>query len=361
VTPSIAVAAELRARGHEPIFIGVRHGAEARMVPAAGFPLEWIDIGGLQRVGWNRLIRSLGKLPEAIAQSSAILAKLRPAAIFSMGGYVAGPVLLAAIPKRIPIVAMEPNATPGLVHRRLARFLHRILVALPEAANHFPRDRTVLTGVPVRPGFASSPLPPLDSGSGLCVLLTGGSQGARTLNRAFRESWPWFRASRVKVTFLHQAGHAEAASLAEDFACSELDGAVTAFVDDMPAAYAAAHLIVCRAGGNTIAELSATGRPAILVPFPHAADDHQTANARSLAVAGAAMLVPDAEMTGERLFREVTQLASNPARLGAMARAAQTLARPDAAVRAADELERAGGIKQNHHSMVDTGAQSRNN
>jgi UDP-N-acetylglucosamine--N-acetylmuramyl-(pentapeptide) pyrophosphoryl-undecaprenol N-acetylglucosamine transferase len=163
------------------------------------------------------------------------------------------------------------------------------------------------------------------------------------------------------VTFLHQAGHADAASLAEDFARSELAGAVTAFIDDMPAAFAAAHLIVCRAGGNAIAELAATGRPAILVPFPHAAGGHQAANARSLAAAGAAILVPDAELTGERLFREVTRLAAHPGELEAMARAALALARPEAAARAAEELERAAGIKQNHHSMVDTAAQSRNN
>jgi|SRR5579872_377859 len=336
VMPALAVARELRRRGHECFFIGTRHGLEAKLVPADGFPIEWIESGGLKRVGAMRALRTLAQLPPAVIRVMLLLRRRQPAAVFSTGGYVAGPVMLAAGWRRLPLVVMEPNAIPGMTNRRAARWVTRALVNFPEAARFFRRDRTELTGLPVRDEFFS--IPPKPRGQELTVLVTGGSQGSRTLNLSVLGSVPLFRAAGFPVSFLHQAGasqYAEISRLAEQ---AGLPGRVVPFLDDMPAAFAGADLIVCRAGG-TIAEVAAAGKPAILVPLPFAADDHQLRNAESLAKVGAARLVLDKEMNGKRLFEEVTKLASEPEALERMGEAARRFARPGAAQRAADVME----------------------
>jgi UDP-N-acetylglucosamine--N-acetylmuramyl-(pentapeptide) pyrophosphoryl-undecaprenol N-acetylglucosamine transferase len=198
-----------------------------------------------------------------------------------------------------------------------------------------------LTGLPVRDEFFR--VPPKPRSDTLTVLITGGSQGSRRLNEAARQAWPLLRQAPAGVRLIHQAGRAAADELTRDFAASGLQGQVTAFIDDMPGAFAEADLVVCRAGAGTVSELAAAGRPSILAPFPYAADDHQTANARSLAAAGAARLVPDAEMTGERLAAEVLALARERDVLERMGEAARRLARPGAAARAADLVEQLAG------------------
>lgn len=355
VIPSLAVARELRRRGHRPFFVGTRRGLEARLVPAAGFPIEWIEIGGLKRVGMRQALRTLMQLPLSVARVLAIFRRWTPAAVFSMGGYVAAPVMAAALLRRVPYLVMEPNAVPGLASRWFGKFAARVLVSFPETAAWFPRGRAELVGLPVREEFFS--IPPKPRGEEFVLLITGGSQGSRRLNQAARESWRLFREAGFPIRFLHQTGPAEHEELARAFAASGLKGEVVPFLDDMPAALAAADLVVCRAGAGAVAELAAAGRPAILVPFPYAADDHQLRNAEAAVRAGAARLVPDRECTGERLFREVTELASRPEVLEAMSRAARSRARPDAARRAADLLEEAaaGG------SRIDSAQERLNN
>ncbi|HXG33428.1 MAG TPA: undecaprenyldiphospho-muramoylpentapeptide beta-N-acetylglucosaminyltransferase [Bryobacteraceae bacterium] len=355
VIPCLAVARELSRRGHKPFFIGTRRGLEARLVPAAGFPIEWIEIGGLKRVGLRRAARSLWQLPFSVARVLAIFRRWGPAAVFSMGGYVAAPVMAAALLSRVPYLIMEPNAVPGLASRRFGRFAARILVNFPETAAWFPPGRAEASGLPVREEFFA--LSPKPKGSEFVLLITGGSQGSRRLNQAARESWPLFRKAAAAIRFLHQSGPAEHAELAREFAASGLKGEVVAFIEDMPAAVGAADLVVCRAGAGAVAELAAAGRPAILVPFPYAADDHQLRNAEAAARIGAARLVLDHELTGERLFREVTELAAQPERLEQMGRAARTLARPDAARRAADRLEEAAAGRR----RIDRPAERLNN
>src|SRR5215472_11894673 len=175
VIPGLAVARELRGRGHSLLFIGTERGLEAKLIPPENFPMEWIEIGGLNRVGFKRTLTTLADLPLSIWEASRVLDREKPRAVFSMGGYVAGPVLLAALWKRIPVIVMEPNAIPGLTHRRLARFVARALVNFPETAEWFPKDRTEITGVPIRGEFFK--IPKKSRGSVLTVLLTGGSQG----------------------------------------------------------------------------------------------------------------------------------------------------------------------------------------
>jgi UDP-N-acetylglucosamine--N-acetylmuramyl-(pentapeptide) pyrophosphoryl-undecaprenol N-acetylglucosamine transferase len=337
VIPAIAVARELRSRGHNVRFIGTQRGIEAKLVPAADFPIEWIVIGGLNRVGLWKTMESLAELPLSIWQASRMLDRAQPAAVFSMGGYVAGPVLLAALWKRIPVVVMEPNAIPGFTHRKLARFVARALTSFPETAKWFPGLATEVTGLPVRNRFFEIPTKPL--GDPLTILITGGSQGSRTLNLATEASWPLWKTSGLRVRLIHQTGVKPYEELAAKFRASGVDGETHPFIADMPAVFEQADLIVSRSGMGAVSEIAAAGKPSILIPLPTAADQHQLKNAQALEAAGAARLVLDAEWTGGRFIQEVRELLDQPGRLENMGNAARTFAKPDAARRAADVLE----------------------
>jgi UDP-N-acetylglucosamine--N-acetylmuramyl-(pentapeptide) pyrophosphoryl-undecaprenol N-acetylglucosamine transferase len=335
VIPLLAVARELRRRGHEVFFVGTERGMEARLVPAEGFELQKIAIGGLNRVGWRRKISTLVRLPLATARCVSLVRGV--AGVFSLGGYAAGPPVVGALLSRIPVVAMEPNAFPGFTNRVVGRMVSRALIAFAETARHFPEGRTELTGLPVREEFFH--LPPKPRSVTLDLLITGGSQGSRTLNQAARQSWPLFRQAGLSVRIVHQSGEAQHRELSEEFARSGLEGRVTPFIAAMPEAFAQADLVVCRSGAGAVAELAAAGKPSVLVPLPFAADDHQARNAEALERAGAARMVRDAEMTGEKLFALAAELARSSGILERMGDAARGLAHPGAARRAAEILE----------------------
>jgi UDP-N-acetylglucosamine--N-acetylmuramyl-(pentapeptide) pyrophosphoryl-undecaprenol N-acetylglucosamine transferase len=335
VLPALAVARELRTRGNQVCFVGVERGMEAKLVPAENFPIEWIEIGGLNRVGIRQKLATLGELPFSVWQAARILDRAAPTAVFSMGGYVAGPVLLAAIWKRIPIVIMEPNAIPGFTHRHLARFVSRALVSFAEAGRWFPEGRTEVTGMPIREDFFAIPTKP--RGSVVTLLITGGSQGSRTLNRASEESWPLW--DRARIRLIHQIGSRMYSELAPRFNESGMPGEVAEFLIDMPRAFSEADLVVSRAGMGAVSELAAAGKPSILVPLPGASDQHQLKNAQAFERGGAARLVLDRDMNGPRLVEEVMQLIESPGLLEEMSEAARAFAKPEAARRAADVLE----------------------
>jgi UDP-N-acetylglucosamine--N-acetylmuramyl-(pentapeptide) pyrophosphoryl-undecaprenol N-acetylglucosamine transferase len=339
VMPALAVARELRARGHAVRFIGTRRGLEAKLAPAEGFPIEWIEIGGLNRVGLRKTLITLAELPFSVWTASRMLDRDRPAAVFSMGGFVAGPVLLAALWKRVPVVVMEPNAIPGFTHRKLARFVARALVSFPETAKWFPPAATEVTGMPVREEFFA--IPPKPPGGKLTVLITGGSQGSRTLNRAAQESWRlWPKmGDKTTVRLIHQTGSSAYGELETEFLKSGIDGEIAAFLPDMPAAFASADIVISRAGMSTVSELAAAGKPSILVPLPTAADQHQLRNAEAMERIGAARMVLDAEFSGQCFVDEVLRLSQSPDLLHVMGEAARSFAKPDAARRAADILE----------------------
>jgi len=337
VIPGLAVARELRQRGHAAFFIGTERGLEGKLVPREGFELELIQIGGLKRVGLRQTAATLLQLPVSTLNASRLLASRHVAAVFSMGGYVAGPPVIAALVRQVPVVVMEPNAVPGFTNRRIAMYVRRALISFPETARYFPDGRTELTGLPVREEFFS--IPPKTRGGKFSVLITGGSQGSRTLNQAARESWPLFRGAALAVRIVHQTGPPDCEELRAAFAGSGLDGEVLPFIADMPAAFTQADLVVCRSGAGAVAELAAAGKASILSPFPFAADQHQLRNAEAFVRAGAARLVEDREMTGEKLFETVAALAADPAGLERMGAAARGLAHPGAARRAADVLE----------------------
>ncbi len=328
--PALAVAERLRAAGAEVVFVGGQR-AEAELVPAAGYELRTIRVEGLSRTNPLRAARAVMRAGAAVGTAGAILGELRPAAVLGGGGYVAGPVGLAALARRIPLVLTEADSHLGITNRLLAPRARRVCLAFPIAGRSGPRYR--VTGRPVPPPVtdvaaarARFGLAPGESS----VLVFGGSLGARTINEAAVEA---FHAAPFHV--LHAAGTRDHAALAARVDGENYD--LRAYIDDFGEALAACDLCVARAGGS-IFEIAAAGKPAILVPYPYASADHQTANARWMAEAGAAVVVPDHELTAARLGVEVGGLLGDPSRLAAMASAAAGLARPDAAQAVADEV-----------------------
>jgi len=334
VIPALAVARELRNRAHDVRFIGTRRGIEAKLVPAENFPLDYIEIGGLKRVGLRQTIATLAELPWSVWQAARLLDRAGAAAVFSMGGYVAGPVLFAALWKRVPVVVMEPNAMPGFTHRRVARFVSRALVSFEETVRWFPKGRTEITGLPVREEFFTLKAKPREEM--LTVLITGGSQGSRTLNRAAIEMFPLLKSADVYL--IHQTGPQAYEEIAAKFHQAGVCGEVSAFVIDMPGAFARADLVIGRSGAGAVSELAAAGKPSILVPLPTAADQHQLRNAEVFEKWGAARLIQDSEATGARLMEEIRKMAE-PGVLERMSAAAKSLSRPGAAARAAGVME----------------------
>lgn len=331
VIPGIAVARELVHRGHQPVFIGTRGGMEARLVPAAGFPIEWVEIGGLKGLSLVRRARTAFELPGSVWDARRILKDRHAAGVFSMGGYAAAPVVLAAALCGTPIVLMEPNAMPGMTNRRMAHLANRALVSFNEAMPYFPFERVEIAGLPVRAEFFALPLKPRSAPP--VVLVTGGSRGSRTLNHAILGLIPLLN---QPVKIILQTGRDMFDEM--NAAIGHPNITVVPFIDDMPGIFAQTDLIVCRSGAGAVAELAAGGKPAILVPYPHAADDHQMANARAMERAGGARVVADKEMNGPRLLQEIEACLAD-SNLESMARAARAQAKPGAAARAATLLE----------------------
>ncbi|MDQ2710870.1 MAG: undecaprenyldiphospho-muramoylpentapeptide beta-N-acetylglucosaminyltransferase [Acidobacteriota bacterium] len=338
VFPALAVGNVLRERGHRVLFIGTREGMESRLVPAAGFTMDFIRSGGLNRVGLRKQLQTAMGLPGSVTSAWKLLRAFRPAAVFSMGGYVAGPVMLAALLERLPLVVMEPNAVPGFANRRVARRVFRALVGFPETAAWFPKRSTEVTGLPVRKEFFA--IQPKSSGP-FTVLITGGSRGARTLNRASQESWKLFRESGAPVRIVHQTGVTEYEPLAKEFEAAGLAGEVLPFINDMAEAFSQADLVIGRAGAGAVSEVAAAGMASVLIPLPFAADDHQRRNAEALVKARAARMIPNKDFNGVRLFEEVEALRMNPQELAEMRARVRQFSRPGAAERAADVMEEA--------------------
>jgi UDP-N-acetylglucosamine--N-acetylmuramyl-(pentapeptide) pyrophosphoryl-undecaprenol N-acetylglucosamine transferase len=337
VIPALAVAAELRRRGHSDVLmVGTARGLEARLAPCHGVPLETIDVGALKRVGIAATVKTLFRLPRSFWQAGGILDRFQPDVVYGVGGYASGPVLMVAALKDLPIVVHEPNAMPGFTNRRIAPYVTRALVAFPEAAAYFPATRVEVVGVPVRAEFFA--VPPKEHRPPHTILVFGGSQGARSINRAVVESLPLFKGMPDPPFIVHQAGERHYADVAAAYNEAQYDRAeVSAFIDDMPRAFARADLVVSRSGASTIGELTAAGKAAILVPLPFAADDHQLKNARSMERAGAARVLLDAEIDGRLLFNTVSELLP---RLEEMEQRSRALAQPRALEKIVDTLEK---------------------
>jgi UDP-N-acetylglucosamine--N-acetylmuramyl-(pentapeptide) pyrophosphoryl-undecaprenol N-acetylglucosamine transferase len=330
VVPALAVADALRADGAEAVFVGGER-AEAELVPAAGYELRTIAVEGLSRSNPLKAARAGAKAGLAVGVARRILRELRPGAVLGGGGYVAGPVGAAAVARRVPLVLSEADSHLGLSNRLLAPYARRVCLAFPIPGREGPRY--LVTGRPVPPPARDRAAARSRFGIGegeTCVLVFGGSLGARSINEAAIVAF-----AEAPFRVLHAAGTRDAAALRERVPRPGYD--LRDYVELFGEAILACDLCVARAGGS-IFEIAAHGRPAILVPYPFAAGDHQAANARWMAQAGAAVVIPDAELTPERLAHEVAALLADPPRLAAMAAASARLARPDAAQRVAAEL-----------------------
>jgi len=326
VMPALALARALRRREVPVFWLGTTQGLEARLVPAAGIPLDTLPVQGLRGKGWRRWLGAPLLVWRAMRAARAVLRKRQPAVVVGFGGYVAGPGALAARLAGLPLVLHEQNARPGLTNRVLQPLARLKFCGF----SGWPGAQWV--GNPVRDEILALPEPEVryaGRADGLRVLVFGGSQGARFLNEQAPAALAQL-AQRLRLEIRHQAGRGQAEEVRARYQAQGLAAEVSEFIDDMAEAYAWADLAICRSGALTLAELAAAGLPAILVPFPHAVDDHQTANARVFAEAGAAVLLPQAGLDAAGLAQAIRDLADR-ARLLAMARRARGLARPDAA------------------------------
>lgn len=333
VTPALALGEAIVDRGDEVLFVGSRRGLESRLVPDAGFELRVLP--SEQVMGRSLLGRLLGALSilKSVGSALRILWQFQPDAVVSVGGYAAMPTALAAWLARRPLFLVEPNAIPGRVNRLTARFARCVFVGFESARGYLPRRTpSVCVGVPLRRAlyraFASRPEPRVPT-KPLRIFVFGGSQGARQLNEHVPEALA--KLARGSIEVFHQTGETDRAAVAARYAELGITAEVVAFERDMPRRYAWADLAICRAGALTVAELALAGIPALVVPYPFAADDHQTANARALEEAGAARRIPAQPLDVHALAQTIAELVSTPGRLLLMRQASARLARPRAA------------------------------
>ena len=334
IIPGLAIADALRDQHQAHVeWLGTERGLESRLVRDAGYLLHLVEVGQLKGVSLATRLKTLTAVPRSLLACRRLLQELRPHVVIGVGGYASGPGMLAAVLGGIPTLAVEPNAAPGLTNRLLGRWVSAAAVNFPPAAASFRKAQ--VTGIPVRQAFFHLPARP--SGAAPRLLVFGGSQGARALNARVPKIAAQLLAAVPGLTILHQAGAraAETTLAAYRAAAPATEGRweVRPFLDDMPYRFGEADLVLARSGASTVAELAAAGKPSVLVPFPQATDDHQTKNAKVLADAGAAVLLPEGELTEAALLEKLTGLMGSPERLRVMSERARTLAHPDAVER----------------------------
>lgn len=342
VFPMLAVADAVQALlpNARLVFAGTDKGMETTLVPERGYELELVRVLPIRGGGLVGALRGIGRAAGALPDARGLVARVAPQAVFSIGGYAAGPVALAARTLKVPLALMEPNAEAGLANRLIAPFVQRAYIAFPESARYFAKDATVRTGVPLRAGF--TPAPYVQPAGSLRVLVLGGSQGAKSLNEAVPRAL-----SRLGegVSVVHQCGRAHEGTARTLYA--ELGfgprARVVPFIDDVPRELGAADLVIGRAGANSVAEICAVGRPSLLVPYPFAGD-HQKQNAASLAREGAALWLQSSEAVPERIAETLLTLMVNPSKLSSMAANARRIGRPHAAREIAEDLLKLIGV-----------------
>jgi UDP-N-acetylglucosamine--N-acetylmuramyl-(pentapeptide) pyrophosphoryl-undecaprenol N-acetylglucosamine transferase len=343
VFPALAVAKVLRERGVPVVWLGVPNSMESRLVPANGFPIEWVRVRGIRGKGLAAWALAPARVAAAVFETARVLRRLKPRAVLGAGGYVSGPGGIAAWLLRIPLLIHEQNAIAGLTNRWLARFATSVLEAFPQSFGPKVRARTV--GNPVRADIASLPEPGVRFAGREAqarLLVFGGSQGAQRLNAVVPQALSRLEPSR-RPQVRHQAGERGIESARAAYRELKVEAEVLPFIEDMAAAYAWADLALCRAGAMTIAELEAAGLGALLVPLPAATDDHQTKNAEAMVKIGAARIVPERELTPDSLSAGIAELTADRPRMLAMANAARAARNVDAAARLADLCMAAGG------------------
>ncbi|MEA3333006.1 MAG: undecaprenyldiphospho-muramoylpentapeptide beta-N-acetylglucosaminyltransferase [Pseudomonadota bacterium] len=334
--PGIALAEEFLRR--EPktkiVFAGTRRGIEARVIPDLGYPLAFLEVHGLVGVSRRRRLKAMFNFPKAVIQALIILVRYRPTLVVGLGGYASAPVLLAAMVAGLPWVLQEQNAFPGLVNRLLAPWANAVFIAFAKAKEHLKSRKVYDFGNPLRtqlqrPDASGGAVSELSEEKFFNVLIIGGSQGAHVLNRVVPSAFAKL-AERYPVKIVHQTGLSDFAEVEKAYDAWPERVEVVEFINEIEEYYKNADLIICRAGALTLAELGELGKPAILVPFPHAAHDHQTFNAKAVADSGAAWLRPESEFASQSLADDVETLINDPQTLAKMAEAALTQGRPKA-------------------------------
>ena len=336
--PGVALAEELRARrpDAEVRFVGTRRGIEARVLPELGWDLTLIEVSGLKTVGALGALRGLVRLPRALWQARRIVRGFRPDAVVGVGGYASGPVVLMARLAGVPTAICEQNSIPGLTNKILGRVVRAVFVSFDGTRRFFQPGKTVLSGNPVRrtlvakllePGAAPAAPP---AGGPVHVLVSGGSLGAVAVNALAADALIALAAT-TPLAIVHQTGDKGLADTVRRYAEAGIAAECHAFIKDMAAAYQRADLVIGRAGATTVAELAITGKPAVFIPYPFAADNHQELNARELADAGAALMFRQAELTADQLAEALRPLVADPARRAEMAARMKARARPAAA------------------------------
>jgi UDP-N-acetylglucosamine--N-acetylmuramyl-(pentapeptide) pyrophosphoryl-undecaprenol N-acetylglucosamine transferase len=338
VFPAIAIAEEWKSRGadREVVLVGTQRGIEMRLVPQAGLPLETIRVAGLKGKSGTTLFKNLAMLGTGLNDAFGVLRRHKPMVAFGVGGYAAGPMLLATWLKGIPNVIFEPNAEPGFTNKTLARFAKRIATGYEVSAKAWGAKAQV-TGCPVRSEFFK--ISPRILKPPYRMLVTGGSQGALPINRAFVDAMDAIAARKVELQIVHQTGERDYNAVRTGYARREILAEVSPFLSDMAERFAWADFIVCRAGAITAAEVAAAGRAAIFIPFGRATDSHQLRNAQEMTKAGAGRLIAEPELTGERLAKEIFSLVDHPEAISELGANARTLARPQAARDIVDLIE----------------------
>jgi UDP-N-acetylglucosamine--N-acetylmuramyl-(pentapeptide) pyrophosphoryl-undecaprenol N-acetylglucosamine transferase len=346
VIPALAIANQLKiSYGAEVLFIGTARGIENRLVPAAGYPLQLVRVGALKNVSLLTRLKTTFDLPRAVWDAGRMLNEFAPDVVIGVGGYASGPAMLAAIVKHIPTLAFEPNVVPGFANRMVARFVSAAAVHFQETARYFRHAE--VTGVPVRQAFFEIQSKRVGAPT---LLVFGGSQGAHAINEAMIRCLPVLRQEAPGIHIIHQTGERDyndalAAYQSSGGAAASFTFEVFKFIEDMPEAFARADLVVCRSGASTVAEIAAAGKPAVFVPFPRAADDHQRVNAEALERAGAAVVVEESKLEGVWLAETIAALLGDQSRLQRMSAAARSLAHPNAARDIAAMAARVAGIE----------------
>ena len=333
--PGLAVAREFQRRdpGTEILFVGTEQGIEFRVLPKAGFKLETLTVKGLKGRGARGLLDALYGVPASVLRSLTIIKKFRPDCVIGLGGYASGPVLLAAKLTGMRCVIMEQNLRPGFTNKILSRLVDRVFTSYGRSVEYFPRARVVETGNPVR----WQKLPEVQRRDKFSLLVFGGSAGARQINFAVVDALKQLTDLQSDLFVVHQTGQLDYGAVKEAYTALAFEAEVAPFIDNMDEAYARADLVLCRAGATTVAELTAFGKAAILVPYPYAVYDHQRGNAQALQERGAAEMILDQALTGQVLAEKIRTYWSDRGRIDRMASAARTMGRPQAAARIVDE------------------------
>lgn len=340
--PGIALAEEVVTRHHanQVVFVGTERGLEARVVPQSGFPLETIRARGLKGKGLVGLVKGLLALPLAFVESLRILQRHKPDVVVGVGGYASGPVVLAAALLGVPTAVQEQNALPGLTNKVLGRFVRVVFTAFEEAGASFPAGKVQLVGNPIRRKLMENFLRSRVAHEKFSLLVFGGSLGARGINQRMIDALEHLQDIKDQLHIVHQTGKKDLETVRQGYVDKGFaaQAEVVEFIEDMSTAYARAELVICRAGATTLSELTVAKKASILIPFPHATDNHQEVNARALVKAGAALMFRESELTGRTLAGEIRRLKDDREARRQMEKKAGLLGRPEASKELADML-----------------------